>query len=147
MAPYGQHARLNQWGSNPSSPPFSSPQAGLVSVRRLVAGTAGLFCIIACSLFLLPPAAPPALASPPAPLQLKIPPQRGDRNLQETLVFPQDVLSGSGGRVIDITRPPYNARGDGVTDNTQAFLAVYDDILAGLERHATGKSIDRKSVV
>ncbi len=112
-----------------------------MSVRRLVAGTAGLFCIIACSLFLLPPAAPPALASPPAPLQLKIPPQRGDRNLQETLVFPQDVLSGSGGRVIDITRPPYNARGDGVTDNTQAFLAVYDDILAGLERHATGKSM------
>ena len=43
------------------------------------------------------------------------------------VVYPASVLDGD--QVIDITQPPFNAVGDGVTNNTAAFVAAYDTVI------------------
>ncbi len=43
----------------------------------------------------------------------------------ENLVFPQDA------RLIDVTQPPYNARGDGKTDDTAAIQRALDAVPSG----------------
>jgi len=50
----------------------------------------------------------------------------GDRNLPINQVFPPEAFyhNGKGGRVLDVTRPPFNAKGDGKTDDTQALTAA-----------------------
>ena len=50
----------------------------------------------------------------------------GDRNPPINQVFPEDAFyhSGKDGRVLNVTKPPFNARGDGETDDTHALAAA-----------------------
>lgn len=51
-----------------------------------------------------------------------------DRQVPMNIVFPPAAFSENGGPVIDITKPPYNAKGDGQTDDTAAFVAAFEHI-------------------
>lgn len=50
----------------------------------------------------------------------------GDRHLPINQIYPPEAFyhAGKGGRILDVTQPPFNARGDGVTDDTQALIAA-----------------------
>jgi len=50
----------------------------------------------------------------------------GDRNLQINQVFPEEAFyhHGKGGCILDVTKPPFNAKGDGSTNDTQALCAA-----------------------
>jgi hypothetical protein len=53
----------------------------------------------------------------------------GDRQPDVHCVYPDRVLLHNGGSVIDVTRAPFLAKGDGKTDDTAALIAAYDYVL------------------
>lgn len=59
----------------------------------------------------------------------------GDRHSSLHIIYPHDAFFHNGGRIIDITKPPFNARGDGLTDNTQAFIQALDTIAQRLRAY------------
>ena len=50
-------------------------------------------------------------------------------------IYPEDAFlhTGKGGRILDVTKPPFNAKGDGKTDDTAAFVRAYDYVLAEMD--------------
>ena len=83
-------------------------------VRILALGAVG---ILSCGLLA---AQPSTLENPGVPAML------GDRDLAIIQVYPPEAFyhNGKGGRVLDVTQPPFHAKGDGTTDDTQALNAA-----------------------
>ncbi len=65
---------------------------------------------------------------------------RGDRLPGSNYVFPQDVFFHNGGRVIDVTQPPFNANPEPSRpgydhDDTAALVAAYDFVVDKVRTH------------
>jgi len=64
---------------------------------------------------------------------------RGDRGHHLNMVYPARAFLEHGGPMIDITKPPYHAKGSGdpadADHNTKAFVAVYDFIMEQLDQY------------
>jgi hypothetical protein len=76
-----------------------------------------------------------ALDGPDTPVSAPAPAKeaftaKGDRHPAVNLVYPEAAFlhAGRGGRLIDVTKPPFYAKGDGQTDDTGALIAAMDYI-------------------
>jgi hypothetical protein len=58
----------------------------------------------------------------------------GDREPKTKVVYPLSAFFHNGGRVIDVTKPPFNAYGDGKHDDTAAIIEVYDFIVESIRK-------------
>ena len=63
----------------------------------------------------------------------------GDRGHNLNMIYPDGAFREHGGPMIDITKPPYNAKGSGdpadADHNTKAFIAIYDFIMQELDKY------------
>jgi hypothetical protein len=63
----------------------------------------------------------------------------GDRGHNINMIYPADAFFENGGPIIDITKPPYNAKGSGkpadADHNTKAFIRIYDFIMKELDKY------------
>ena len=68
---------------------------------------------------------------------------KGDRHPAVNLVYPEAAFmhAGKGGRLIDVTKPPFNAKGDGKTDDTQALIAARDFVMKNHEPACCGRHL------
>ncbi len=64
-----------------------------------------------------------APASQPRPVKVE---KSGDRGESMHIVYPAGAMIEKGGVVIDVTHEPFNAKGDGRTDDTAALIRVMD---------------------
>jgi hypothetical protein len=78
-----------------------------------------------------PPPPPPPAPPPSAPGPTVLP--KGARSYAQKIVYPAGAMIQNGGSVYDITNPPLaslaKAKGDGVADDTAAFVAAFDHVL------------------
>ena len=60
---------------------------------------------------------------------------KGDRHPAVNLVYPEAAFmhAGKGGRLVDVTKPPFNAKGDGKTDDTGALIAAREFVMRSHE--------------
>jgi hypothetical protein len=95
-----------------------------------------------------PPPAPPPPPPPPAPGPTFLP--KGARSYVQKIVYPADALIQNGGSVYDVTNPPLaslpKAKGDGVADDTAAFVAAFDHVLKLMDngRPSTGDEVVKR---
>ncbi len=61
----------------------------------------------------------------------------GDRQLKMNCTYPPDVFyhNRKGGRLIDVTQSPFNAKGNGITDDTKALIKAYDFVLTEMDKY------------
>ncbi|MBC8127510.1 MAG: hypothetical protein H8M99_10265 [Gloeobacteraceae cyanobacterium ES-bin-144] len=48
----------------------------------------------------------------------------GDRQIPMNIVYPPGAFKENGRVIIDFSKPHYNAKGDGITDNSRAFISA-----------------------
>lgn len=67
----------------------------------------------------------------------------GCRDLKARQIFPPSSFyhNGKGGEILDITKAPFNAKGDGITDDTAAFCAAMKFVRENVEVASSGDRV------